>query len=239
MLGSVRAVEVTHGRSGWHPHTHALLVLDRPLSQAEVVELWAPSITRWQDMAERVTGRRPDSMACFDVRRVDDPRAVSDYVVDVNGWTIGAEVTAGPAKFGRVGGRRSPLAMLGAAAMWGDADAARLWAKFDQATAGRKAIVMSRDLFTWFPVEQLDDEEAAKGDEEAAKGDEATDVIGEVRVDAMVWSALAAVDAADTFVMAVEAWAVADATGPPPDPVDHVRAAVVARQAYSRGVTPV
>ena len=30
--GSIRALEVTHGQAGWHPHVHVLLLTSAPLA---------------------------------------------------------------------------------------------------------------------------------------------------------------------------------------------------------------
>ena len=224
IVGQVRTVELTYGeRSGWHPHVHAVLIFEQALSGAELVELWAPLIVKWQDVAQRVTGRRPDSLGCLDVRPVVDARAISEYVTDTGGWSIGAELAAGPVKIGRSRGRWSPFALLAAAACWGDAEAAELWWCYERATAGRRAIVASRGLLDRYGIGQV-------AEEDAAGGPEAEDVLGAVELDAMQWAALHAVDAVSVFLGAVEAWAVAGATGPPPDPVEHVRAAVVLRR---------
>ena len=210
VVGQVRAVEVTAGGGGWHPHLHAIVVLERQVSDVELVELWAPLIGRWQHAVEAAGGRRPDSLVALDVRRVDDARQVSDYVTDAGSWSVGAEMTAGPIKLGRCGGRWSMFSLLGAAAVWGDAEAAGLWAEYEQATKGRRAIVRSRGLYERYGIGETDDEDAAEGDE-------ADDVIAEVEVPIVEWVLLAEFDATDTYVEQVEAWAVAGAHGPPPE----------------------
>lgn len=218
IVGSARAIEVTWGaRSGWHAHAHAIVMLDETITMAEVVEFWAPLLVRWQDTVEKITGRRPDSLACLDVRPVVDARNVSEYVVDAGGWTIGAELAAGPVKLGRASGRWSPFSLLAAAACWGDADAARLWHEYEDATAKRKAIVVGRGLLDEYGVDQADEEDAAEGDE-------AENVLGETTIDVMAWAALHAVDGVAAWLTAVEGWAVAGAVGPPPDPYDVARA---------------
>jgi hypothetical protein len=47
LVGYVRATEVTHGRSGWHPHLHVLLMTDRVLTLDELRELHQFVRERW------------------------------------------------------------------------------------------------------------------------------------------------------------------------------------------------
>ena len=216
IVGTVRAVEVTWGaRTGWHPHLHAIVILDRTLDDGELVDLWAPLIGRWQARVEQATGRRPDSLACLDVRRVDDARNISEYVTDGAGWSIGAELAAGPVKIGRSRGRWTPFALLAAGVTWGDADALALWRTYETATIGRRAIVASRGLAR-YQITTTDDRDAAEGPQ-------AVDVLGEVTLDPMQWAALVALDAVPSYLTLVETWATTNPTSVPPDPVDHIR----------------
>lgn len=48
ILGFTRALEVTHGNAGWHPHMHILLYLERPLSDDEISRLRSILAVRWQ-----------------------------------------------------------------------------------------------------------------------------------------------------------------------------------------------
>jgi hypothetical protein len=45
--GYVRAVEVTHGKAGWHPHLHVLLLTEAPLDLDELRELHRFLRERW------------------------------------------------------------------------------------------------------------------------------------------------------------------------------------------------
>lgn len=59
VLGTIRALEVTHGRSGWHPHLHVLF-LCRPgweaatMADGEPVASWL--LERWHTMVARYLG---------------------------------------------------------------------------------------------------------------------------------------------------------------------------------------
>lgn len=43
----IRTVEVTHGKHGWHPHMHAVLLVDKRLSKGEISALRDRIYTRW------------------------------------------------------------------------------------------------------------------------------------------------------------------------------------------------
>lgn len=222
IVGTVRSVEVTWGRgSGWHPHIHAVLILnagttlfgrrDR-LTDVQLVEMWGALMFRWAEVA-KARGRDVNIARAVDLRPIDDPRNVAEYVTDTGSWSIGAEVASGPVKLGRSSGRWSPFALLAAAAEWGDLDAARLWTEYEQATAGKRAIVASRGLYATYGIVQA-------SEEEAAEGPDVEEVMAEVELDPMWWYALGAVDAQRAYVLEVEQWAAAGANGPPPDPGD-------------------
>src|SRR5690242_12662166 len=47
LIGYVRAVEVTHGTAGWHPHLHVLPLTEAPLDLDELRELHVFLRERW------------------------------------------------------------------------------------------------------------------------------------------------------------------------------------------------
>ena len=57
--GQVRALEVTHGPSGWHPHLHVLLFTRHTLSEAQAASLRDFLFQRWCDAIEAAGCRRP------------------------------------------------------------------------------------------------------------------------------------------------------------------------------------
>ncbi len=211
IVGSVRAVEVTYGvESGWGPHLHAVLVADRRLDDDEHVALWLALLGRWGDACVAAGLRRPNAFG-IDVQRVNDPRAVADYVVDAGGWSIGAEVAAGPVKLGRSRSRWSPFALLLAASCWGDAQAAAVWQEYERATTGRRAIVVTRGLFARYGLDQAADDEAAQV--------AVVDPVAVVEVAHADWLALVELRRAWVWLRLVEEWHAAGQHGPPPDVV--------------------
>jgi len=114
-------------------------------------------------------------------------------------------------KLGKSSRHWSPFALLAAAAMWGDRNAADLRNEYESATLGKRAIVASRGLYETPRVGVVDDAEAVV--EEAAEP-----IAPGSRGPAHVLC-LAALDLCRVYVTQVEAWVVDGCHGPPPDPI--------------------
>jgi hypothetical protein len=52
----VRALETTHGKRGWHPHIHALIFLETPLSELELESATDWLSQRWAQQVQKVLG---------------------------------------------------------------------------------------------------------------------------------------------------------------------------------------
>jgi hypothetical protein len=136
-LGYARAVEVTYGRNGWHPHIHLALVVP---PERDVYELKEALWDAWSGAVLEV-GWAPSSRDAYFydiVETATDIAEVAHYVAKTTNWGtnwgIGAEVTGGPRKKSTEG--LTPLQLLGAA--W--------WAYLEDPEA----------MASWFP-ERVDD----------------------------------------------------------------------------------
>jgi hypothetical protein len=130
---SIRAVEVTHGANGWHPHLHVLLHTDG-LTDDEKATL----LERWQLTVERFLGKDfvPDVAHAIDWSTpIDMCRAPQDKRIAYP-LKLGLEV-AGPKQAKRGSVTPWKLAEL---ATQGDAQARALWLEFCRATKGRRMI---------------------------------------------------------------------------------------------------
>jgi hypothetical protein len=189
-FGQIRAVEVTHGRNGWHPHVHAAVFVGELLpgpcldGTAGWVRGLDPAMAArrlnllrwgWEHEVERRGGTTEVRGGVVDrngaVRRIgwdvvpctaDGPETVGGYLTKVrDGWGLGLEVARAGMKHGKRKGR-TPDELL-YAAVDGDRAAERAWRIYERATMGRRRIVASRGLFVALGVRELSDDEAAEG----------------------------------------------------------------------------
>jgi len=153
----VRAVEVTYGIHGWHPHLHALLFLEIPLSVAELDAATAWLQERWRNCVRRALG--------------------SDFVPNEHGVDLRAskradylakfsfELVDPGSKRGR-GPNRTPLQIATSAASGRCPEDEALWAAYCAGMRGAKMLTWSNGLRA---AVELDVE---KSDEEVVEGEE-------------------------------------------------------------------
>jgi len=141
-VGSVRALEVTHGENGWHPHVH-MLIFARPgelEALREIEALWLRAL--------RKQGLDGVVDHAFDVRGGNDAaRYVAKYGHEphkVSEWSAAAEVTKGQQKRARLKGR-TPFGLL-LDALEGDREAARLFVEYAEVFHGRRQLYWSPGL---------------------------------------------------------------------------------------------
>lgn len=103
LVGNVRALEVTHGGNGWHPHLHVVLLARDP---AQLAREHAWIVDRWQAavVAELGAAAEPNAAHGVDLRAC----AKADYLAK-----LGLEVTSPRPKSARAG-NRSPFEILSA-----------------------------------------------------------------------------------------------------------------------------
>lgn len=161
LRGTVRALEVTHGKNGFHPHFHALLFLDGRLSPDQVNQIINP---RWQAVAQLAGLPKPSTEhGC----RVDGGEKAAAYIAKGSGWGLEAEMTKGHLKRGK-GDSRTPMDLLRDHEN-GDKHAGALFNVYAKAFHGRRQLVWSKGLKALLAVVDLTDEEISESpDEEAA-----------------------------------------------------------------------
>lgn len=166
LVGSVRALDITYGDNGPHPHVHSMMCFDRVLSPGEVAELRTFLFGRWELALVKRGFPRLHPVAGLDVRPVYDSEGMSEYLTKVeDGWSVGSEV----ARPDRKQHGRTPFGLLSDWALGGDLDARALWLEYEQVTFGRKAIQWSSGLRRYLLgdlVEQTDEELAASEGED-------------------------------------------------------------------------
>jgi hypothetical protein len=159
-LGAIRVLEVTYGANGWHPHSHAVFVLEGE-AVPEVVAAFSEWLSaRWSHVCESRGFGCLERAYGVDVRPVTGADGLSDYLVKVEGgWGAGQELARGDVK-ALVG--HNPFELLASAA-WGDKRASRLWLEYEAATFDRRFLRWSPGLRARLlpEVEEVSDVEAA------------------------------------------------------------------------------
>lgn len=144
LVGYVRAVEITHGEAGWHPHAHVLLFTEQQVMPADMVRFRRWVYERWADRVEARTGRVPDFAHGVDLKTAGGTE-VGQYLAKVQdtGLKTGMELARSDLKGGHQG-NRMPFELLDAPN--GDVVARDLWLEYVRHTKGRRAITWSRHL---------------------------------------------------------------------------------------------
>lgn len=159
---TVRTVEVTHGKNGWHPHMHAALLVERPLASDEVETLRTRLFTRWANRAEKLGLVAPSDAHGIDIQQLaqgEDAATVAGYLTKGMLSSLSSEVTGGAMKSAR-GGNRTPFQVLesiAAAQARGESPAAedvQVWREWERASKGRRQLVWSRGAKAALEVEE-------------------------------------------------------------------------------------
>ena len=164
IVGMVRALELTHGQNGWHPHLHVLYFFnwDVPILPFEQAIK-----ARWSDCVS-AAGRYASWEHGCDVRFSDSD--ISNYVAKWGkdpAWTTAHEMTKGVAKVARRKGR-TPMQLL-SDFLEGDAAAGRLWLQYAVNLKGERQLRWSNGLRDrcGLTADKTDDELAIEQDEVA------------------------------------------------------------------------
>lgn len=156
ITGVIRALEVTHGVNGWHPHIHALLLTTGPV---DVDALQADLFDLWSTVTQAMGGRRISRRHGVDVRQAG--AGAADYVAKVQEHDrVGNELARIDLKSGR-NGSRVPFELLD------DPDGRPLWIEYVETTRGRRAITWSHGLKDRLGVSDRTDDEVIADTETA------------------------------------------------------------------------
>ena len=170
-VGEVRALEVTYGTSGWHPHIHVLTLLEQPLTADGMEWLQHRLKARWLSILKN-SGFTADWHYAVDVRT--GTKAIAEYIAKYGrlpkktGWTLEHEMTKQPVKRGKWQGA-TPMQLLEDYGN-GDDSAGDLYIEYATQFKGRHQLQWSRGLrkLLGLDEEQKTDEQLAKEDMAAA-----------------------------------------------------------------------
>lgn len=157
--GHIRALEVTDGENGWHPHLHVLLFVGTPepmfKAQAEASKLWQHCATK-----AGLPTPHPE-YGC----RLDDGSKAALYV---SKWGIESELTKGHVKKSRAGNSIWDLLRKIREGSEDKKRCAARFIEFAQAFKGQKQLVWSKGLKARLQVVEMEDEELANAPEDEA-----------------------------------------------------------------------
>jgi hypothetical protein len=167
--GYVRAVEITHGANGWHPHIHALFFTKNQVTAQAASEMKDWLFDRWKKLVTDLGARMPSKLRGVDVRPAGkDGKVLAQYLAKVqeeagqSRTKIGQEMARMDFKDGRHSSRM-PFQLLDGKGEDPTRDQ-MLWIEYVKATKGRRAITWSRGL-----RERYMPEEPPKTDEEVIR----------------------------------------------------------------------
>lgn len=154
IYGNVRALEVTRGNNGWHPHVHEIEFFDKPLSDADHEALREELFLIWKSACQKAGLQLPTREHGVDVRRASH---AAQYV---GKWGFASEVTRPSSKRGWSG--RTPWQLLEDYHN-GDELAGKLFVEFYEAFKGRRQLYWSKGLNKILDLpEDLSDEAQAE-----------------------------------------------------------------------------
>lgn len=158
IYGEIRALEVTHGQNGWHPHTHAITFTDRPIIAHRLTQLKRELFVLWYRACKKENLPLPTYAHGVDCRGA---KYAADYVAK---WGFASELTRGHLKKAN-GGGRNPWQLL-ADAHTGDKRAGWLFREFAMAFKGHRQLLWSRGLGDYLGVnDDLPDQQVLDLDE--------------------------------------------------------------------------
>ncbi len=178
--GLVRSLELTHGRHGWHPHTHELWLIRR-MDEDERREFLVFLRERWLKCcieAGLVDPADDAQRAAFMLHSVDVRFEVndSDYLAKQDSsraWGVDREIVSGAGKKARVAGGVHPHEFL----IRRDRGDRQRFLEYVDAMKGKRQLYWSPGLKKACGVDDLDDETVADESREPAE------LLGELSAD--------------------------------------------------------
>lgn len=173
---SCRAFDVTHGRSGWHPHLHALLFFERPLSSSEVLEFEAWLHERWtrlvvEELGEKFAPNRAHGVDFKICRKADYLTALG--LAFESGKDVGREVVGGAFSKRAKGANRTPMQIAEDFALHKRPEDALLWLEYVNAMRGARLLTWSRGLRVEQPtIAEAEDDGAERHEVFTLSGDD-------------------------------------------------------------------
>lgn len=161
IVGLIKALEVTWGENGWHPHLHVLIFCEFDnYSLERVRNLEKEFKRRWIGLVKKVGGSANMDNG---LTIKDSEHFVREYVTKYGHeptrelWTLESEVSKANVKKGR-GDHYTPFQLL---ELFGDGweEAGERFKEFAETFAGKKQLIWSRGLKKLLGVDEVSDKE--------------------------------------------------------------------------------
>lgn len=164
LVNKIKALEITYGQNGWHPHNHVLLLSDKYLGISAFVEAEKELAELWIKACVKSGLNAPSMKYGLDLR---DGSYAEKYV---SKWGLEQELTKGSVKKGRQGSYSTfDLLQLSLddVEIFGKLPS-KLYQEFAIATKGSRQLEWGRGLKSMLLIEEKTDEELAQETEENA-----------------------------------------------------------------------
>lgn len=164
----LKAVEVTHGKNGWHVHLHVLLLTEKTLSDQQQHDLESRIYARWSAAAERKGFEAPsrERGVKLDIAaKAGDLKSLASYMAKsqlsgLNG--LANEMTGSVVKSAK-GENRSPFQVLESLGEKKTPVDLAIWYEWEKNSHGRRQISWSKGTKKALGVNELSDEEISDG----------------------------------------------------------------------------
>lgn len=154
IIGRVKALEVTHGSNGWHPHAHIVIFYENETS-LKVMENRMYKL--WNNACKKV-GLSTTQSYGIDLQGAEHVQA---YLTKHGSWSIEQEMTKSHIKKGKES-NMTPFDLL-RDVLYNDDDYSKvLYREYAAAFKGKRQLHWSRGLKDCFDINDKTDEEVAK-----------------------------------------------------------------------------
>lgn len=157
IVGSIRALEVTHGANGWHPHIHVLILTARTLTAEERERIRTHAFSAWRRSVVQ-DGHTAPQAHCTTMQAITDA-GIAEYATKLG---AALELTQGAAKLGRSRDSRTAFGILADFLTDGDANDLELWREWERDTKGARQLTWSKGLKALYGLAEKSDEEIAR-----------------------------------------------------------------------------
>lgn len=168
--GWVKAVEVTHGKNGWHVHVHTLLIFKGGELEANL--LGARIFKRWQKGLSKkgFTAEVDHGLDVGFAKGGDSAGKLSTYLAKT-GDMLAQEAALGQFKEAR-NGNRTPFQIALSFFDTGDMADLALWHEWEKFSHGRRQMGWSKGLREWAQLEEVEKSDDEIASEEIGSSDD-------------------------------------------------------------------